>query len=156
PAPPLTDMGGPPLDLSAPVPLLDTTSYHAGEPVFVTLADGNRNADPLVRETIDLRFTTSGGDGEVLRLRETRPNTGLFPGAIQSVRVPPPLASYDCRLSLPENTTVTTDYVDATDPSDTSEDRAVVDPFGYVFDSTSGAPVDGAVITLIDANTGSP
>ena len=155
PEPPLTDMGAP-VDLSAPVPLLDTTSYHAGEPVFVTLADSNRNLDPLVRDTIDLRFTTSGGDVEVMRLRETGPDTGLFAGAIQSVHVPPSLASYDCSLSLPENTTLTTDYVDAMDASDTSEDQAQVDPFGYVFDSTSGAPVDGAVITLIDANTGAP
>ena len=117
-APPVARMGSP-IDLSSPAPLLDTTSYHAGEPVFVTLADWNRNSDPLVRDTIDLRFTTSGGDTELLRLRETGPDTGLFAGAIQSVRIPPPVASYDCRLSLPENTMVTTDYVDATDSSDT-------------------------------------
>ena len=51
---------------------------------------------------------------------------------------------------------LTTDYVDATDSSDTSADQALVDPFGFAFDSASGAPIDGAQITLIDADTGAP
>ncbi len=156
PSAPLTPVGGSPLDLSAPIPLLDTASYHAGEPVFVTLADANRNTDPLTRDAIDVRITISGGDEEVLRLLETGPDTGVFAGGIQSARIPPPLAAYDCQLSLVENTMLTTDYVDATDASDQSEDQALVDPFGYAFDSASGAWIDGAIITLIDANTNAP
>jgi uncharacterized repeat protein (TIGR01451 family) len=156
PAPPIKEVAGQAIDLAAPVPLVDTGWYHAGEPVFVTLADPNRDADPLARETIDVQITTSAGDQEALRLRETGPDTGLFAGAIQSARLPPAVASFDCQLSLPENGTVTTDYVDATDSSDKSEDQAVVDPFGYAFDSASGAPVDGAIITLIDDHTGQP
>jgi uncharacterized repeat protein (TIGR01451 family) len=156
PVPPLNVIGGAPLDLSSPAPLLDTGSYHAGEPVFVIVTDANRNVDPLARDTIDLQLSTSSGDQEVLRLQETGPDTGMFAGGIQSLRIPPPQAAFDCRLSLAEDTTLRTDYVDATDASDQSSDQALVDPFGYAFDSATGARIDGAVVTIIDLNTGAP
>jgi uncharacterized repeat protein (TIGR01451 family) len=155
-APPPKEVNGTPIDVSAPVPLLDTTLYHVGDPVFVMLADANRNVDSLARDTIDLSITTSAGDVELLRLLETGPDTGVFAGALQSSRVPPAPAAYDCRLSLGENEVLTATYVDATDTSDHSEDEALVDPFGYAFDSASGAWIDGATITLIDASTDAP
>jgi uncharacterized repeat protein (TIGR01451 family) len=156
PVPPLSAVGGGPIDLSAPAPLLDTGSYHAGEPVFVIVSDANRNVDPLARDAIEVELSTSAGDQEVLRLQETGPDTGLFAGAIQSARIPPPQATFDCRLSLVENSLLRTDYVDATDATDHSEDQALIDPLGYAFDSSTGARIDGVAVTLIDLNTGLP
>src|SRR5688572_9730567 len=123
PVPPLSAVGGSPIDLSSPAPLLDTGSYHAGEPVFVIVSDANRNVDPLARDAIEVELSTSAGDQEVLRLQETGPDTGQFAGAIQSARIPPPQATFDCRLSLVENSMLRTDYVDATDATDQSEDQ---------------------------------
>ncbi|MFZ5841971.1 MAG: hypothetical protein ACOY3E_03645, partial [Pseudomonadota bacterium] len=36
---------GQPIPLDGPVPLRETTVFHAGEPVFVSLVDANRNQD---------------------------------------------------------------------------------------------------------------
>ncbi|MCI0435693.1 MAG: hypothetical protein L0271_18910, partial [Gemmatimonadetes bacterium] len=156
PMPPLTTVGGQPIDLATPALLVTTSVYHGGEPVFVTLADGNRNLDAAVRDTIELRITASGGDEERLLLTEIEPNTGVFAGAIQSVRIPPAAVSFDCRLSVAENSTLTADYADTFYPTDTSTATALVDPFGFVFDSRTGAPIDGATVILIDLATGQP
>src|SRR5882762_3871558 len=40
------------MDLSQPVPLLPTSYYHQGDPVFIRVADADQNLDPSVRETI--------------------------------------------------------------------------------------------------------
>jgi len=45
-------------------------------------------------------------------------------------------------------------YVDPTDNTDAAHDDALVDPFGLIFDSQTGSPVNGARVRLIDANTG--
>ena len=93
--------GGAPLDLSAPVPLLDTTSYHAGEPVFVTLADANRNEDPLLRDAIDLRITTSGGRPGGAAPARDRPGHRRVRGRDPERAHPAAaVASFDCQLSL--------------------------------------------------------
>ena len=38
-------------------------------------------------------------------------------------------------------------YVDVVDGTDTSADSVLVDPFGIVFDSSNGLPVNGAQVT---------
>ena len=141
---------------SAPVPLYDTTTYHAGEPVFVTLTDSNRNADPLLRESIELRVTSGNGDEELLRLQETGLDTGVFAGGIQSARIPPPLASFDCLLSLSPSTTITADYVDTTIPPTPARIRHSSIRSDSCSTRSPERIVDGAVITLIDIDTGPP
>lgn len=154
PSPPITDFSGNPIDVSSPVPLVADGAYHAGEPVFVRVVDPDQNLDPAVVETVELLLTTNGGDRETLRLSENDPNSGVFVGYIQSA-TPPPVVG-DCRISVGVDETIRADYSDPVDGSDASSDTTLVDPFGVVFDSATGAPVDGAVITLWDVLLGAP
>jgi uncharacterized repeat protein (TIGR01451 family) len=156
PLPPLRTVNGLPLDTRSPVPLLPAEIFHAGEPVFVTLFDPNRNEVATERETIELHITTTTGDEERLRLLETGPATGLFAAGIQCTGIPPPVVRFDCQLSVTVDTDLAADYTDPAYPMDTAHDGALVDPFGFVFISTTGALVGGVEITILDAVTGQP
>lgn len=124
-----TALNGPVIPLAAPVPVLATTEYRINEPVFITLADANRNTDPAVREFIEVTVTTNDGDREVLRMQETGADTGVFAAVIPSVDgtvgVPP---QYDGELSLRVGTTITVRYQDPADAADISTDAALVVP----------------------------
>ena len=152
---PLPTQNGKAIDPGAVV-LQKTGSFHAGDPLFIRLTDGNRNLDSTVREFVDVRVTSSAGDEEVVRLQETGPDTGVFAGALQSVSDAAPAIRFDCRLTVGSNATISVRYVDAIYPTDTSQSSALVDPFGTVFDSTTGQPVNGATITIVNLSTGQP
>jgi uncharacterized repeat protein (TIGR01451 family) len=152
---PVTDSAGTVIDMAS-TPILDAASYQLGEAVFIRLVDANRNLDPTAREFIDLRVTTSTGDVEVLRLQETGVTTGVFVTALQSAAIPPAPTGFDCRLSVSEGATLQASYIDDAFPADTAQVSALVDPFGIVFDSSTGLPIDGATVTLVDAATGGP
>ena len=149
-----------PIDLSNPVPLEPATVYHQGDPVFLRLTDLDQNLDATIAETVLVTINvTASGDTEVLRLTETGPNTGVFSGYIQSyVGVSNPAAATpaNSQLGLQEGTNITGNYIDVVDGTDTSNASTLVDPFGLVFDSTTGLPVNGAQITLIDDATNLP
>ena len=155
PIPPVTDSTGTIID-TASAPILNTDSYLAGEAVFIKLSDANRNLDPAVRDFIDLRITTSTGDEEALRVQETGIDTGVFVTAIQGTMMPPAPTRFDCRLSVSQGATLQANYTDLLFPTDTAQASAMVDPFGIVFDSSSGLPVDGAKVTLLNAVMGTP
>jgi uncharacterized repeat protein (TIGR01451 family) len=155
PLPPPTDFFGGAINAAA-APLVQANQYHAGEPTFIVLSDANRNIDPAAREMVNVQITTDTGDQETLQLQETGPNTGVFAASVQSAVIPPAAIPFDCRVSVGPGNTVTVDYTDPFYPTDTAQANILVDPFGIVFDSSTGAPIDGAVVTLIDANTGNP
>ena len=155
PLPPVTDSSGNAID-TVSASILNAASYQLGEAVFIRLADVNRNLDPAVRDFIDLRITTSTGDEEVLRLQETGIDTGVFVTALQSAAMPPAPTRFDCQLSVIRDATLVADYTDTLFPADTAQTSALVDPLGIVFDSSTGLPIDGATVTLIDVATGLP
>ena len=155
PAPPATDSTGTVIDTTA-APILDAASFQLGEAVFIRLTDANRNLDSSVRDFIELRVTTSTADEEVLRLQETAIDTGVFVAALQSAAMPPAPMHHDCRLSVARDTTLVADYTDILFPADTADTSAVVEPISIVFDSSTGLPVDGVTVTLLDAATGAP
>lgn len=156
PLPVAADLSGNPLSLLSPVEVRATSVFHINEPVFMTLADGNRNIDATVREFIEVRLTSSTGDVEVLRLQETGVNTGIFAAVIPSVDELQPVTLNDGRISLAINSSIRVDYQDPFYPPDVSDSLALVDPFGVVFDSRSGAPINGATVTIINADTNTP
>jgi hypothetical protein len=154
-APNPEDLSGAPINLAAPVDLLAGGAFHQGEALFARVADADQNLDPLAVETLLLTLTSlTTGDVEVLRASETGPNTGVFVAYLMTA--PPPPASGDCRLSVAAGETFVASYVDPVDGTDTASAGALVDPLGLVFDSATGAPVDGASVTLIDAASGLP
>ena len=147
-APPLPAGSTTPIDLSQPLPLVATTLYHVGEPVFVQVTDLDQNLNPAVAETVFITLTdATTGDIEVIRLTETGPNTGQFTGYIQSTPNTG-VNSYNGTLPLAVNSIVNAKYTDIIDGSDSSTDSVLVDPYGIVFDSSSGTPLDGATVTL--------
>ena len=164
---PFTPMAAPtpagsatPINLAVPVPLVPATTYHQGEPIFIRLTDLDQNLDATTIETVMVTVTVAAtGDTEVLILTETGPNTGVFTGYIQSyvgASTPGAATPGNGQLGLEPEATITVDYVDVVDGTDTSASAALVDPFGLVFDSSTGAPIDGAQVTLIDNATNLP
>jgi uncharacterized repeat protein (TIGR01451 family) len=140
------------LDPLTPIPMQDTAIAHAGDPIFVRVIDADRNRDAALIETVDVRVTVpSTGDSEVLRLSETGPDTGVFVGYIATITG---AAANDCALAVERNDVLDATYVDPTDSSDAAQAEALVDPYGLVFDSQTGAAVNGARVRLIDVNTG--
>ena len=159
-APPVPSGSPTPINLGVPVPLEPVTVYHKGDPVFVRLTDFDQNLDSLNAETVLVTINVSAtGDTELLRLTETGPDTGVFTGYIQSfISSMYPLAANPSngQLGLQDNDVITADYVDVIDGSDTSAASTLVDPFGIVFDSATGALLDGALVTLVNDNTNLP
>ncbi len=146
---------GTPVNLGAPVPLTTGSTYHTGEPLFIRLTDLDQNLNPTVIETVLVTLGVSAtGDGEVVRLSETGPDTGIFSGHIQTG--PGPAANGNGVLSVDVSSRIDGTYVDVVDGTDTDTTAALVDPFGIVFDSSTGLPVDGASVSLIDAATSNP
>lgn len=144
------------INTNNPVPLAQTTQFHAGQPVFITLTDSNRNLDPTVRDSVEVSISTSNGDEERLRLLETDINSGIFAGYIQSSGVPPAVQSFDCKLSATPDTHLTVAYTDIYYTTDHSSADALFDPYGRVFDSQSGALVNGATVSIVEAASGQP
>ena len=133
----------------------DSDQFHAGEPFFFRLADADQNLDFAATDTAVVTVDSpSTGDREVVRLLETGPNTGVFTGYVPSAR--PPVQPGDCMLQVQPGGEVSVSYEDPADPADVTDSLADVDPFGRVFDSRTGQPVDGARIVLVDADTGLP
>lgn len=139
----------PPAEIATqPVPLVPTEVYYGGESIFLRLTDRDQK---FARKTILLTVSaTKSGDNETLRLTETGPNTGVFTGYLPTSLTGTPAA--DGSLLVTEDSHLNAHYTDPADNSDTTTDAALVDPFGYVFDSTTGELIDGAIITLWDVD----
>lgn len=140
-----------PIDLSNPVSLSPAKLFHQSDPIFVQVADNDMNTDDLIRETVLVMIMVrETGDIEIITLTETGPATGVFTGYIPSGQGNSTL--YDGTLQVAQGSHITATYTDSHDGSDSTAAAALVDPFGILFDSTSGLPVNGASITLCDAS----
>ncbi len=145
-----------PIDLSTPVPLVPSALFQKQEPIFIRLTDPDQNIDPGALEIIHITLTVSSSpENEFLRLTETGPDTGVFIGYIQA-QGDIPTAPYDGYLSASDESQINAAYIDTADGSDSTAVGALIDPFGAVFDSRTGQPVDGANVTLVDVATGLP
>jgi uncharacterized repeat protein (TIGR01451 family) len=152
PAPVQAD--GAALDPLQPIPLASTATLHGGEAAFVRVTDADQNRDSTAVDYLDVRLSSPGGDAETLRIAETGANTGIFVGYIQTRAAA--VTAGNCVLEVERNAEIDTRYVDASDANDTSSASALVDPYGLIFDSRSGTPVNGARVRLIDAMSGLP
>jgi uncharacterized repeat protein (TIGR01451 family) len=151
------------LDLSAgsaarSVALEPTKVYHNGQTIYVETSDHSLNQNPALAETVLVTITsgtnTVSNDHETLLLTETGTDTSVFMGAIQTTSAS--VADYNCMLSVDINTVLNAVYDYVTDESSKKSvaATALVDPYGVVFDAVNGLPVDGAIVTLINADTG--
>ena len=151
--PPVQFPSGTPINLAA-VPLVPGSLFHEREPLFIRLTDLDQNLDPSAVETILVTVGVSAtGDTEVVRLYETGQNTGMFTGYLQTG--PGPASPGDGTLTVSVSSRIDGSYVDVADGTDTRTASVLVDPYGIVFDSATGLPVNGVSVTLVDG-TGAP
>lgn len=135
-----------------------TEQLRGGEPLFFEINAQAANRDSTVIESLTVVLTTAEGDRETMTVFETAPDSGIFAGVIDTLRIPPPLVQEDCQLSVGADSRITIAGMDPITGVILVEAgvSVLVDPFGVVFDSETGAPVDGARVTLVDAATGAP
>ncbi len=129
--------------------------YTVGDTIFIQVADPDQNADSSKIETVSIILTGSQtGDTETIILYETGPDTGVFRGSIPSTGTAP--VTENGILSVSEDTTVIASYTDPLDVKPVTLSIAYIDPYGIVFDSVTGTPLPGVIVTLIDSGTGLP
>lgn len=144
---------GAPIDLSVAVPLIKSALFHAGEPIFIRLTDLDQNLDPNVAETVLVTVSDpKTGDSEAVKLTESGTNSGIFIGYILTTSAAATSTNNSGILHVSEANPINARYVDIVDGTDSSADAALVDPFGIVFDTRTGKPVDGATIELLNAD----
>ena len=138
--------------------LNQTANLRAGEQLFFRLTAPGANRDSTAIDRIVATLTTTAGDREDLTVFETAPDSGIFIGAIPTVRAPPAPTRGDCRLSAArgEIVSIETHETGQTRTIATVTVDILADPFGLVFDSEDGTPIDGAMVTLVDAASGAP
>ncbi|WP_418152465.1 hypothetical protein AB8615_00005 [Litorimonas sp. RW-G-Af-16] len=144
--------GGNVLDLSGPVPLIPATTYLAGELMFVRVLDAGQNLDSTAIDTVNITITADNGDAITMRLYESGPDTGEFFAYLPSTQLDTP--QNDTQITASGNTSLTATYIDIFDSTDVTVDTAILNPLNRVFSSVTGETVDGAVITLINVDTG--
>jgi len=138
--------------------LTPTTSYRIGDLLFFQVTAPSANLNPAAVDSLTATLTTTSGDSEVLTIFETGVNTGIFLGAIKTAGMPPAPTQGDCQLSTVGGSQISIAVSGGSSGSTiaTAQVNVLADPFGLVFDSETGAPVNGARITLVDAITGAP
>jgi uncharacterized repeat protein (TIGR01451 family) len=147
---------GPPVDpgtglisVGGPVPLAPETVFTVDDPVFVILTDPDPNVNPAVADTLTVTLTrVSTGIEEIIVLVETGPDTGVFTGYMQSG--PLPEFEYDGTLDADPGTQVDVDYIDPTDPGDTSSVTAAFDPSGVLFVNKSAGKSSVGIGEVLD------
>lgn len=135
-----------------------TGAYRIGEDMIVALGSPRANISSDVIDRLQVTLTTTAGDREDFNLYETAPDSGRFLGAIQVTRWTSQSRSNDCHLDVNPNDTVMIAIrpVDGSRPIAAASANILADPFGVVFDSNDGQPVNGARVSVVDAVTGRP
>ncbi|MDD5057075.1 MAG: isopeptide-forming domain-containing fimbrial protein [Sideroxydans sp.] len=132
--------------------LVPATAYGKGQTVYLEVVDIMAKGSGTIAVVIT---GSNPADSEVLELTETGLNTGVFTGAIKTLRNS--ATSNNCQLSSSIDTKINALYKRNTSTgaaAAAASSSAMVDPIGIVFDSKNGLPVDGATVTLLDANSG--
>ncbi|MFM5916578.1 MAG: hypothetical protein ACKOOL_03480, partial [Novosphingobium sp.] len=134
------------------------TALQAGSVLYFQIDAPAANSNPSAIDSLTVTISGATGDLETLTVFESAANSGSFIGAIKTVPVPPASVRGDCRLSVQGGEQIT---ISASQPGNptvvaTAHIEVLADPYGLVFDSETGAPINGARVTLVDAMTGAP
>lgn len=146
---------------ASPVHLLATGSLHRGQTLFLRVADADQNKDPNVAEWVALeaesRHGAAAGDRETVLVQETGPNTGVFLGYVTTGdNAAGAGQANDGVITTGVNREVVARYRDGGDEQDQADSSILIDPYGVVFDSTTGTPLNGVTVSLVNAATGAP
>jgi len=136
--PPQVPGGGGVLVTDAPLPLQPAQAFQHRQILFLRLRDRDQNRDSSVQESVEVRLTVPDHDEqETLRLLETAPDSGVFTGYLTMSRSA--ARRYDGVLNIVAGKAIQASYTDRTSLTETAGAAALVDPFGRLFDSNSGA-----------------
>ncbi|MEM7077416.1 MAG: hypothetical protein AAF513_02195 [Pseudomonadota bacterium] len=126
--------------------------FKAGASLFLFVIDPDANLDNGANDEVLVTVTTGRGDSELIRIVETLPDSGVFVGYVPTEAGVPTVD--DCLIQTGRNESVEVSYVDANDSADQASYAVLVDPAALVFATSSGQPVDAALVELIDTATG--
>ncbi len=141
---------------AAPIPVKPATIFTHKQVVFVKLEEGDHNLNRTLRETVEVDFTLSeNGETEHLKLMETSENSGVFTGYI-TLHANNTVVAYNGELDVVTNARVNINYTDDIDHNDSTSDIILVDPYGILFDSSTGALLNGYTVSMVNADTGQP
>lgn len=134
------------------------TALHPGMAFYFRIVAARANARSTAIDSLETTVTDASGDREVLTVFETGADTGVFVGGIQTIALPPQPTIGDCRLSVLGGDTILISSASSANapPIAAGTLTVLADPYGLVFDSEDGRPVDGARVSLVDAQTGAP
>lgn len=139
-------------------PVVESTSVRAGLQIVLQIEAAAANRDAGAVDTLDLLIASQTGDEERVRAVETAANSGIFLASIATTANTQPIIQFDCQLSVQNQSAITVRMMgeDGAEGTAIASLEALADPLGIVFDSVTGQPVNGAVVTLVDARTGAP
>ncbi len=100
-------------------------SYTTSGPVYVQVVDRDQNTNTTVAETVTVVVTTNNGDRETITLTETGVNTGIFRSSAITTNTSA-VTQGNNALNVVAGATLTANYVDPTDPADTSSASAFI------------------------------
>ncbi len=113
------------INLPTPQPLIKADQYTISEPIVIQVQDLDQNTDSNKVDTIFITVEVPGtNDKEVLLLRETSPNSGIFRGVLATTHAK--TQRQNGTLSLKAGQKITVTYRDAEDTTDTSATAAFV------------------------------
>ena len=121
-------------------------SYTTTGPVYVQVVDRDQNTNSTVAETVTVVVTTSNGDRETITLTETGVNTGIFSSAAITTNTSA-VTQANNALNVVAGATLAANYVDPTDPADTSSASAYIS-------TPSASAVASVFKTLISPTNG--
>jgi uncharacterized repeat protein (TIGR01451 family) len=151
-------MNGLEIPLGQPLPLVQIERLLRGMPFFLVLEDAGLNFDSALLDTVDVTITDFvTGDTEVIRLTETSSDSGIF--TAHSCACGTDSSARDGSMTTVPHSLIDAVYTDALRAERRLDDSVLVgpvDPFGIIFDSRTGAPINGVEITIIDNATGNP
>ena len=144
---------------SQPTASVDQASaLKAGDVLYFQVNAPGANLSSSAVDTLVVTLRPTSGDRETLTVYETGQNTGIFVGAIVTKAMPPQPVQGDCRLSVLGGDDIVIEAANASNATiiATAQVDVLADPYGLVFDSEDGSPINGARVTLVDAITGAP
>ncbi len=131
-------------------------SYTTSGPVYVQVVDRDQNTNTTVAETVTVVVTTNNGDRETITLTETGVNTGIFRSSAITTNTSS-VTQNNSALNVVAGATLAANYVDPTDPADTSSASAyiaappataVASVFKSVISPTNGKALVGGTVSF--------
>lgn len=135
----------------ATVSVAPTDSFYAGDLVLIGVSDPGQNTNRQARDQIIILVQSGQGDAIYVMLTETEINSGEFWGYVFTSEDGTSAADH---LAVEARGSLSATYQDPYDPSDTARVEAAYAPAIRLFNSLTGALLDGVRVRVIDAGTG--